>query len=146
MVADEPTDPVVILRAAVETLVFAPIGFGAALVDDAPRAIRRVRQELRNARFIGRLTVEQGAVRHRAEATIGRESVGSGSAIIEVDNVVSGEPERLAIDGYDAMPAIEIVARLESLTPAQLAVIADHETANRHRRTVLGKIAQLVDA
>ena len=29
-------DPMVIARAAFETLVFAPIGLGAKLVDDAP--------------------------------------------------------------------------------------------------------------
>ena len=67
--------------------------------------------------------------------------------MIDVDEgQVSGEPGDLAIDGYDAMPAIEIVSRLESLSPEQLTAIADHESANRRRRTVLGKIAQLGEA
>lgn len=142
--SDEPierVDHVVIARAAFETLVFAPIGLGAKLVVDAPSALRRVRQELNNARFIGRLTVEQGAARLRAQND-GVESPGRPERVGE-PVVVDTATGALPIEGYDEMPAIEIVALLESLTDVQRAIIADHEKAHRRRRTVLGKIAQL---
>lgn len=141
---DEPaaeTDPVVLARAALETLVFAPIGLGAKLVDDAPAAVRRVRQELSNARFIGRLTVEQGAARlhDRVPATV-EGARGERSEVADVATV-----DVLPIEGYDELPAIEIVRMLADLTPAQRDVVAEHEMANRRRRTVLGKIAQLAE-
>ncbi|MGB3734956.1 MAG: hypothetical protein WA964_08375 [Ilumatobacter sp.] len=141
---DEPaaeTDPVVLARAALETLVFAPIGLGAKLVDDAPAAVRRVRQELSNARFIGRLTVEQGAarLRDRVPATV-EGARGERSEVADVATV-----DVLPIEGYDELPAIEIVGMLADLTPAQRDVVAEHEMANRRRRTVLGKIAQLAE-
>ena len=133
------TDPAILARAALETLVFAPIGLGAKLVDDAPGAVRRVRQELSNARFIGRLTVEQGTARLRERSV---EADVSGSAD---RGGTEAKPDVLPIEGYDELPAIEIVGMLDGLTPAQRTAIADHETAHRQRRTVLGKIAQLAE-
>ncbi|MEP4648959.1 MAG: hypothetical protein ABJ314_02165, partial [Ilumatobacter sp.] len=82
----KPNDPLVVMRAAWEMLVFAPIGLGAKFVDDAPGAIKRVRQELSNARFIGRLTVEQGAARLRAQATADARSDRSGTGRLTVDH------------------------------------------------------------
>lgn len=49
----------------------------------------------------------------------------------------------LPIDGYDQLAARQIIDRLGSLTPAELAVIEAHERAHRNRSTVLGRIAQL---
>lgn len=137
----EEIDPAVIVRAAFETLVFAPIGLGAKFVDDAPGAVRRVRQELSNARFIGRLTVEQGTARIRQAAAQTHDEPVLRNDAAEV--VSTDSDGALPIDGYDEMPAIEIVAVLETLTATQRDVVAAHESANRGRRTVLGKIAQL---
>ena len=134
----ESVDPAVLARAAFETLVYAPIGLGAKLVDDAPDVARRVRQELSNARFIGRLTVEQGAARLSEQMPEPRRR----------DRAADREPDPEVIDvlpiaGYDELPAIEIVGMLDTLTSGQRDAIAEHESANRRRRTVLGKIAQL---
>lgn len=49
----------------------------------------------------------------------------------------------LPIAGYDDLRAKDIVPLLADLTPAQRAVVADHEASNRARKTVLGKLAQL---
>lgn len=133
-------DPAVVARAAIETLVFAPIGLGAKLVDDAPAAIRRVRQELSNARFLGRLTVEQGAARLRERAP---DPPLVSAQPTEQRSAARDQP--LAIEGYDEMPAIEIVGLLETLTATEREAIAAHESAHRRRRTVLGKIAQLAE-
>ena len=53
-------------------------------------------------------------------------------------------PTRLAIAGYEDLAASNIVARLERLTPAELGEIRAFEVANRGRRTVVGKIDQLL--
>lgn len=137
--ATDENDPVAIARAVYETLVFAPIGLGSKLVDDAPEVLRRVRQELNNARFVGRMAFEQGASRLREQA----QEAGDASRSAGDAEVVDVESEELPITSYDELPAIEIVAMLEALTPAQRRTIAEHESANRRRRTVLGKIDQL---
>ena len=50
----------------------------------------------------------------------------------------------LPIDRYDELPAASIMALLEGLRPGQLRAIDAHERANRGRRTVLTRIAQLL--
>ena len=70
---DEPHAPSVMVRAAVEVLVFAPLGLGAKLVDDAPDAVASARRELSNARFVGRLAVDQGIKQVRSR--LDRKSV-----------------------------------------------------------------------
>lgn len=117
--------------------MFAPIGLGAKLVDDAPGVARRVRQELNNARLIGRLAVEQGGNRLRRHSDTTRPAVdGDDAGPIE---------DSFPIEGYDEMPAIDIVALLADLTIAERQIIAQHEAANRQRRTILGKISQMDD-
>jgi len=71
MRADDRIEVSAAARAALDVLVFAPLGFGAMLIEDSPAAVRRVRQELSNARFIGRFAVDQGVaeMRSRIEST-----------------------------------------------------------------------------
>lgn len=52
-------------------------------------------------------------------------------------------PERLPIAGYDSLAASQIISRLQGLDDDELALIELHEQLNRHRRTVLSKLAQL---
>jgi hypothetical protein len=49
----------------------------------------------------------------------------------------------LAIPGYDSLAASQVVARLEGLTTLELEQVRRYEQANRNRRTILGKVAQL---
>jgi hypothetical protein len=49
----------------------------------------------------------------------------------------------LAIPGYDSLAASQVVARLEGLTTVELEQVRRYEQANRNRRTILGKVAQL---
>ncbi|MGH9303469.1 MAG: hypothetical protein ACRDZ5_03540 [Acidimicrobiales bacterium] len=49
----------------------------------------------------------------------------------------------LAIPGYDTLAASQIVQRLSSLEPTELAQVRRYEEATRGRRTVLHRIAQL---
>jgi hypothetical protein len=52
--------------------------------------------------------------------------------------------DELAIPGYDSLAASQVVERLASLTPDELALIRRYETAGRHRRTILNRIERLV--
>lgn len=164
------TDPVAALRAAVDVMVFAPLGLGVKLVDDGPEAVRRIRQELSNARFIGRMAVDRGVqqARERTSSVVAppgdrpptetapapgpepdpevRQKL---QAAVEVTASETAAPDvapgDLALPDYDQLPAIDIVAKLASLTPEERAAIGAHESANRRRRTVIGKIRQLAD-
>jgi hypothetical protein len=50
----------------------------------------------------------------------------------------------LPIDEYESLAASQVVARLPSLTPGELGVVRRFEADHRGRRTVLGKIDQLL--
>jgi hypothetical protein len=52
--------------------------------------------------------------------------------------------EHLAIVDYDSLAASQIVSRLDSLTPIELAQVGGYEAAHRHRRTVLLRVEQLL--
>jgi hypothetical protein len=49
----------------------------------------------------------------------------------------------LAIPDYDGLSASHVVNRLEGLSPAELEAVRAYEAANRGRKTILSKIAQL---
>ncbi len=51
---------------------------------------------------------------------------------------------QLPIDGFVTLSASQIVPRLTTLAPAELAAIGRFERANRNRRTVLNRIDQLL--
>lgn len=49
----------------------------------------------------------------------------------------------LAIPGYDALSASQVVQRLAGLSPDELEQVRAYETASRGRKTILSRIAQL---
>ena len=55
----------------------------------------------------------------------------------------SADEELLAIPGYDSLSASQVVQRLESLTATELEAVRLYESANRRRRTILARVAQL---
>ena len=59
------------------------------------------------------------------------------------DSAAAAVEERLAIPGYDALSASQVVERLAGLTGEELAAVRHYETGHRRRRTILGKIEQL---
>ena len=164
---EDPADPSAVVRAAAEVLVYAPLGLGVKLVEDAPSAVARVRQELSNARVIGRMTVNQGVAQVRSRmdpetpapttqpsaptrpSDLSQESArcdGVSGAVAggDADLVATGpSADDLALPDYDTLPAIDIVAKLDTLTPSERSEIERYESAHRQRRTVLGKLAQL---
>lgn len=52
----------------------------------------------------------------------------------------------LAIPGYDALSASQVVQRLAGLSAAELEAVARYESATRHRKTILSRVSQLQNA
>jgi hypothetical protein len=55
----------------------------------------------------------------------------------------AGSSSDLAIHGYDALSAPQVVQRLAGLSQEELEAVRVYETATRGRRTILARIAQL---
>lgn len=53
------------------------------------------------------------------------------------------DPEQLALPDYDSLSAADIVGLLGALTQHERDAVEEYESANRRRRTVLGKLDQL---
>ena len=51
--------------------------------------------------------------------------------------------DSLAIPGYDALSASQVVQRLAGLSGEELSAVAKYESATRHRKTILTRISQL---
>lgn len=149
---------------AIAAAIYVPIGLGAQLVDDLPAVLNRARQQIVFARFIGKMAVDQGVneLRRRVvpapETAAGEPRLPADSGMeAGMDNEppipdapVSGPAaatspgaEELALPDYDQLPASHVVSKLAGLTPSELEAVEAYEAAHRHRRTVLGKIAQL---
>jgi polyhydroxyalkanoate synthesis regulator phasin len=71
-----------------------------------------------------RATDSGGAVRRRVDRA--RRRAGSGASF--------------PIAGYDELTAAQVTKRLESLTPAELRKVRDHERRGRNRKSVLAAI------
>ena len=56
-----------------------------------------------------------------------------------------GTADDLPIDEYESLAASQVVARLEGLAPDELRRVRRFEAAHRSRRTVLGKVDQLLE-
>lgn len=65
------------------------------------------------------------------------------AAVPDGPGVVGPDPDTLAITDYDSLSASQVVPRLDGLAPDELESIRAYETANRGRKTILSKIAQL---
>ncbi len=86
----------------------------------------------------------------------GRDEPAGAAGATPVDAPISGnghapapaEPagpavDELAIPGYDSLSASQVVTRLDGLTPTELEAVRSYESANRGRKTILNKVAQL---
>jgi hypothetical protein len=56
---------------------------------------------------------------------------------------MAAPPANLAIPGYDALAASQVVQRLAGLSEEELEAVREYEQATRGRRTILGRIEQL---
>ena len=151
-----PADPV---RRDVEATLHRLVTATAAGPCGMLKAARRVVGEsVGLARTIVNLTVD-GLLGWEVDAGVPRlETVGAGATaaahpIVDRSADRAGGPatggqavdaDDLAISGYEDLAASHIVARLDRLNRSELAEIRTFEVANRGRRTVVGKIDQLL--
>ncbi len=56
----------------------------------------------------------------------------------------NGSAAGLASPGYDSLSASQVVQRLAGLSPGELIEVRAHEQAQRHRRTILNRVEQLL--
>jgi hypothetical protein len=77
--------------------------------------------------------------RPAAKAT--RTAKGAPAAPASANGVV--DPASLAIPDYDGLSASQVVNRLAGLSAAELRNVQRYEAANRGRKTILSKVAQL---
>ena len=94
----------------------------------------RVDQHLRNARFIGKISVDMAQKKLQECCAT---SHASSSKDVDTPTVVVATTTEAPIENYDALTAKEIVASLTGLSPAQLLAVFNYENARRQRRTIL---------
>ena len=147
-------DPV---RDQVEDALRRLVGTVASVPCDAVRAVQGVvSRSTALLRTIVTLTVD-GLLGWDVDAgvpplstAVAPSGVGAGTATPSSEGVAAerardgGVAADLAIAGYEDLAASHIVARLDGLGPDDLAAIRRFELAHRGRRTVVGKIDQLL--
>jgi hypothetical protein len=167
---DEPRSP---LARLVELALVVPVEVSGriveavpAVVDKVPTAAERVKQEVVLARFLGKMVVDQGVreVRSRLSPHDDESAPATATSVpgptVDVDRPEAEAPataaaggvaaeapdvETLALADYDHLSSAQIVGKLGGLDADERRAIERYERAGRHRRTILGKLAQLGD-
>jgi hypothetical protein len=161
-----------LLDQALDLFVYAPVGLLVSSLEEltaedlpelAQKGRGRIGRLLSNARLVGSLTVAMGRRSIESEVTRWRSSEpterGSGAHVPEPARAPTLVIERLepavearrraaqpnlAIPGYEALSASQVVRRLDGLGPGELEAIYEHEAATRRRRTILHRTQQLL--
>jgi hypothetical protein len=168
---DEP-DLGRLVAQARDIALYAPIAIlldGPAML---PQLAKQGKTHVGNAQWLGKMFLERSGrdLRRRAEqagaqaydllkmfgviptdeATGGSE--GDTAHRARVTRIHPREPaasapgpssDHLAIPDYDSLSASQVVNRLPSLSPDELAAVYAYESAQRGRKTILNKVAQL---
>jgi hypothetical protein len=104
----------------------------------------RVAEPIRVVRSIVELLVGGGAPADGSEADSGTASERVPAPAEPAEDTADGS--QLPIDEYESLAASHVVARLSNLTAEELVAVRRFEVAHRGRRTVLGRIDQLLAA
>jgi hypothetical protein len=155
------------LDTALDLLVYAPLGLAITAQEELPKLIEKGRERVSGqvtmAKMVGQFAVGQG--KHEAEKLVRRvrpaeesrvsapepasepaaapEPVPATAPVDHSGNGSGPSAESLAIPGYDALSASQVVQRLAGLSPEELDAVAAYESATRHRKTIISRIAQL---
>lgn len=147
-----------------DLFVYAPAGLALTVADELPhlaeKGRRRVEGQLTTARLVGQFAVQLG--RREVGKILGglasRPAPAPPAAAGAPTPAASPEPAAapssnghrptadLAIPGYDALSASQVVERLGGLAPAELEQVRRYEQGHRHRRTILSRVDQLLAA
>ena len=157
---------------ALEVFVYAPIGLlfeGASLL---PQLVEKGKSQVTMAKMIGQFAVTQGSgeanklvgqLQDQAITLLARiggttdppapvvpSAARPEAASAPAEPVAATEPTgppidvaTLGIPDYDGLSASHVVNRLAGLAPVELEAVRSYESANRGRKTILSKIAQL---
>jgi len=157
------SDGVPLIDHLIDAAFWLPLAISTPIEPVNDRLLRqreKSRQDLRNARVVGELAVR--VARKRVEQRLaGARRAPSVEPVRPARPARRAEPaepmatpattvvERVTaaevpFDDYDTMPAAHIVQRLRRLDPDALRQTAAYESAHRNRRTVIGKIEQLL--
>ena len=104
--------------------------------------MERVQKQITAAHMVGKIAVHVGS------REIGRAirqviaSVTDSKVVPKVADIYT--ETHLPLANYPSLGAVDIVARLETLSADELRTIANFEGSHRMRRTVLSKIDQLL--
>ena len=143
------------LEELLDVAVYAPIGVLTSLVSEFPAHVARGRDQLERrvaaARVTGRFAV--AVARQRVITAVTTPEPPDEEPTPEPLAQQMAHPgadaprvEDLAIPGYDALAASQVVARLPGLRADERDAIRAYEEATRARRTILGRLAQLDEA
>lgn len=155
--------------AALDLLVYAPLGFALEARGLLPKFVERGRNQVTMARMVGQFAVQQGQAeaskrlgpfQDQVEAVLVDLGVVPRPAPPRPEPVVDPvpvvvpvpdlEPEppaepavELAIPDYDSLAASQVVPRLRALDDDELEAVRRYEAAHRGRKTILNRVAQL---
>jgi hypothetical protein len=154
---------------ALDVFVYAPLGLVVSAREMIPTLAEKGREAVTNARAMGEFALGMGQEqatkvvrnlfpeqRRAAPAQLHREpangpapqtyaSSPSAAAAAPAPRAFPSAPAAvtLAIPGYDALSASQVVPRLEGLNASELEAVRAYEESGRGRKTVLSRIAQL---
>jgi hypothetical protein len=158
------------LDQTLDLFLYAPLGLALAARDELPKLIERGRTQVQAqatmARMVGKFAVNQGQKEaeklvHRltgdAPTAFSPQTGGPGTGTAKKTTPVARaqaptggngstprpSDDELAIPGYDALAASQVVPRLAGLAPDELEAVRRYEAATRNRRTILARIQQL---
>ena len=156
------------IHRALDVFVYAPLGLVVSAREMLPALAEKGREAVTNARAMGEFALGMGqeettkVVRNlfpnqRRPAPGSASCDGAGPASQTYAASPSGvaaapaprafpsapTPVTLAIPGYDALSASQVVPRLEGLNAPELEAVRAYEESGRGRKTVLSRIAQL---
>ncbi len=126
----------------------APSGHAAAdrpttagAVPETPRVVTTTATST-----IGVPAPNEAAPSNGAAARNGRATTKTAKATPPSGAVADGSvgSRSLAIPGYDSLSASQVVQRLAGLSHSELIEVRAHEQAQRHRRTILNRVEQLL--
>jgi len=166
------TDAKAAAEAALDLLVYAPLGFALEARSLLPKFVERGRNQVSMAKMIGQFAVQQG----QTEASKRLGPMGEQVTAVLADLGLAPRPPRpadvppaprpeprpavtvvpdppapttaldvaeLAIPDYDSLAASQVVPRLRALSASELEDVRSYEAAGRARKTILSRIAQL---
>jgi hypothetical protein len=147
-----PDDPV---RAEVErwvrTFITAAVAVPGAAIERVGRCVsgrmgtvtERVAEPVRLVKSLVELATGASASHG---GTVAVAPAASTEAADDGPSAASPDADELPIEEYESLAASHVIARLENLSPTELRKVREFEAAHRGRRTVLGRIDQLLGA